>query len=282
MYIKSNGRTVFTGVHPEDFAPFVIMIVRDPINFTRDPAEVIGEEMLKDPKMVSESPMMGVCNGNYKGIPISIISTGTGGPARELAMGDLIHSETKVHTVIDIGSSGTYQESVKIGDIVISLGDVRTEGTTKEYVDAGYPALAHYEVVMALVEASEDLGYPYHVGLTRSDDSIYVGSGVPVRGYLPPHRKGEAEKWQMAGVLNVQREIAQNFIMCNLFGFRGGSVRRTGRNFVTGDRMPDYPYSLEMTYHAALEGIVLLSKWDAAKEKAGRKWLTPSVFGERK
>ena len=282
MYLKSTGRTVFTGVFPEEFAPFAIMIVCDPLNFSRDPAGVIGEEMLEDPKMVGESPMMGVCNGKYKNIPVSIISTGTGGPGRELAMADLIHEKAKTHTVIDIGSSGTYQDSVRVGDLVISTGDVRSEGTTREYVDLAFPAVAHYEVVMALIEAADRLGYPYHVGITRSDDSIYMGSGVPVRDYLPPHRKEEGEKWKKAGVLNVQREIAQNFIMCNLFGLRGGSVRRVGRNFLTGEHMPDYPYSLEMTYKTALEAVFLLSQWDVAKKRAGRKWLTPSVLLEGK
>lgn len=282
MYLKSTGRTVFTGVFPEEFAPFVIMIVSDPLNFSRDPAKVIGEEMLENPKMIGESPMMGVCNGIYKGIPVSIISTGTGGPARELAMADLLHEKAKTRTVIDIGSSGTYQDFVRVGDLVISVGDVRTEGTTREYVDPAYPAVAHYEVVMALIEAADRLGYPYHVGITRSDDSIYMGSGVPIRDYLPPHRKEEGEKWKQAGVLNVQREVAQNFIMCNLFGLRGGSVRRVGRNFLTGEHMPDYPYSLEMTYKTALDAVVLLSEWDTLKERAGRKWLTPSVLQAKK
>ena len=278
MYQKPTGRTIFTGVFPGEFAPFVIMIVCDPLNFSRDPAEVIGEEMLEDPKMIGESPMMGVCNGSYKKIPVSIISTGTGGPARELAMVDLIHKEAKTHTVIDIGSSGTYQDFVKVGDLVISTGDVRSEGTTREYVDPAYPAVAHYEVVMALIEAADHLGYPYHVGITRSDDSIYMGSGVPVQDYLPPHRKDEGEKWKQAGVLNVQREVAQNLIMCNLFGLRGGSVRRIGRNFLTGEHMPDYPYSIEMTYKTALDAVLLLSQWDMRKERAGRKWMTPSIL----
>jgi uridine phosphorylase len=197
-------------------------------------------------------------------------------------MADLIFNEAKTHTVIDIGSAGTYQDFVKMGDLVISLGDVRSEGTSKEYVDPGYPALAHYEVVMALVESADKLGYPYHVGITRSDDSIYLGSGVPVGGYIPPHQVGQGEKWKQAGVLNVQREIAQNFIMCNLFGMRGGSVRRVGRNFVTGEHMPTYPYSLEMTYRTALDAVVLLTQWDKAKDRAGRKWLTPSLLHEKR
>ncbi|HCP99770.1 MAG TPA: hypothetical protein DIT99_03335, partial [Candidatus Latescibacteria bacterium] len=47
-------------------------------------------------------------------------------------MADLINNETKTHTIIDIGSCGTYQDFVGIGDLTISQGDVRDEGTTKE------------------------------------------------------------------------------------------------------------------------------------------------------
>jgi uridine phosphorylase len=275
MYLNSEGRTIFTGTKPEDFAPFVIMSVRDALNFTVDPAEEIGAS-LEDYRMVGQSLMYSVSTGYYKGTQVSIISTGTGGPSRELAMADLINNDTQAHTVIDIGSCGTYQDFVKTGDLTISLGEVRDEGTTQEYIDLGYPAVAHYEVVIALIEAAEKLGYRYHVGITRSDDSIYLGSGAPVRGYLPRHQKGVAEHWQQAGVINVQREVALNLVMCNLFGLRGGSVRHVGRNFVSGEHKP-YPYSIENTYRTALEAIALLAQWDADKEKAGRKWWTPSV-----
>lgn len=276
MYLNSEGRTVFTGVMPKDFAPFVIMLVRDALNFTRDPVEVIGEKM-DQYEVVGKTLMFSVSTGEYKGVPISIVSTGTGGPSRELALADLIENNTSVHTVIDIGSSGTYQDHVSVGDLVISVADVRDEGTTQEYIDLGYPAVASYEVVISLIEAAHKLGYEYHVGISRSDDSIYLGSGVPVNNYLPFFQENIAKHWRNARVLNVQREIAQNFIMCNLFGLRCGSVRRVGRNFVTGERVSDYPYSLEMTYLTALEAITILSKWDTDKENAGRKWWSPSV-----
>ncbi|MFW6116474.1 MAG: uridine phosphorylase [bacterium] len=276
MYLDSEGRTIFTGVRPEDFAPFAVMTVRDALNFTTDPANEIGA-LLEDCQMVGQTLMYSVSTGSYKGTRVSIISTGTGGPSRELAMADLISNDTQTHTVIDIGSCGTYQGFVEIGDLTISLGEVRDEGTTKEYIDLGYPAVANYEVVMALVEAAEKLGFGYHVGITRSDDSIYLGSGVPVRGYLPRHQKGVAEHWRQAGVINVQREAALNLVMCNLFGLRGGSVRHVGRNFVSGEHESSYPYSIENAYRTALEAIVLLARWDADKERSGRTWWTPSV-----
>lgn len=276
MYLKDDGTTIFTGTKPEDFAPFVVMTVKDALNFTIDPAEEIGS-LLDDWRLVGKSLMYTVSTGFYKGSKVSIISTGTGGPSRELAMADLINNQTDVHTVIDIGSCGTYQDYVQIGDLTISLAEVRDEGTTKEYIDTSYPAVANYEVVIALIEAAEKLQYRYHVGITRSDDSIFLGSGRPVRDYLPRHQKGVEEHWKQAGVINVQREAALNLVMCNLFGIRGGSVRHVGRNFVTGDHKPTYPYSIENTYRTALEAINYLAKMDAEKAGQGRKWWSPSL-----
>ena len=79
MYLNSEGRTIFTGTKPEDFAPFVIMTVRDALNFTVDPAKEIGT-LLEDYRMVGQSLMYSVSTGYYKGTQVSIISTGTGGP----------------------------------------------------------------------------------------------------------------------------------------------------------------------------------------------------------
>jgi uridine phosphorylase len=274
MYLKPDGRTIFTDVKPEDVAEFVIISVADALNYDEDPTSAIGK-LLDRNRMVGDTLMYKVSTGSYKGVPVSVISTGSGGPARELPMADLINN-TKVHTVIDIGSAGTYQDFIQLGDMTISTGEIRSEGTSKEYVRPEYPAVAHYEVVLALVEASEKLGYRYHVGITRSDDSIYMGSSVAVRDYLPSDQLHTAEYWQKAGALNVQREAALILTMCNLYGLRGGSVRHIGRNFLTKQHKT-YPYSIENTYKTALEAITILAEWDKTKAKAERKWWFPSL-----
>ena len=61
-------------------------------------------------------------------------------------------------------------------------------------------------------------------------------------------------------MINVQREVALNFVLCTLFGVRGGSVRHVGRNLVTGDHKSSYPYSIKNTYMTALEAIARLAK----------------------
>jgi uridine phosphorylase len=76
---------------------------------------------------------------------------------------------------------------VEPGDLVIASGAVRGEGMTRAYIDAGYPAAAHYEVVLAMGRRQRRSAADYHVGVTVSCDSDFVGGGRPgVGGYLQP------------------------------------------------------------------------------------------------
>ena len=81
-------------------------------------------------------------------------------------------------TFIRIGTSGGMDLSVSGGDLVIASAAVRGEGTSKEYLPEGYPAVADFTVTTALAKAaaalSEDkLGKRYHVGVVHSKDSFY-------------------------------------------------------------------------------------------------------------
>ena len=56
MFVHKEGRTIFTGVKPEDFAPFSIMTVRDALNITTDPTDHIGA-LLEGNRIVGETLM---------------------------------------------------------------------------------------------------------------------------------------------------------------------------------------------------------------------------------
>jgi uridine phosphorylase len=80
----------------------------------------------------------------------------------ELALYDFMEY-SEASTYIRVGGSGGISDKVKPGDIVISSGIVRDEGMTRAYIDAAYPAVSSYEVVLAMVEAAESLGISYHL-----------------------------------------------------------------------------------------------------------------------
>ena len=93
--------------------------------------------------------------GFYKGVRISVCSTGIGSPAAAIAVEEL--ANVGAETFIRVGSTGSIREECKCGDLIISTGAVRLEGTSKQYVRAEYPAVASYDVVASLVEAAESL-----------------------------------------------------------------------------------------------------------------------------
>ena len=69
---------------------------------------------------------------------------------------------------------------IEIGDLVVTTGAVRLEGTTKFYVHDGYPAVADYAAVSALVEAAHSAGLPATSGITATSPSFYGGQGRPI------------------------------------------------------------------------------------------------------
>ena len=170
--------------------------------------------------------------GYYKGVRISVTSTGIGSPSTAIAIEELLR--VGADTFIRVGTMGGIRGDLKPGTLVIALGSVRLEGTSSQYIHLGYPAYAHYEVVMSLIEASENLGVKYEVGIIASSDSFYVGQGRPgFRGYMPPDSSKIIPMLQEAGVLGFEMEASTIFILSSIYGARAGCLCSVVANRVT-------------------------------------------------
>ncbi|MBD3406229.1 MAG: uridine phosphorylase [Candidatus Lokiarchaeota archaeon] len=161
--------------------------------------------------------------GTYMKTPISACSTGIGGPGAAIAVEEL--ANVGVQNFIRVGSCATLKKDIEIGNLIISTGAVRLEGTSKQYIRNEYPAIASYEVILALVEAAENIGVTYHLGLSASTDSFYLGQSRPgFGGYEQQWSKELIEELTRANVYNFEMEAATIFTLANLYGFRAGAV----------------------------------------------------------
>jgi uridine phosphorylase len=161
--------------------------------------------------------------GLYKGVPISACSTGIGGPGTAIAVEEL--ANVGVRNFIRVGSCATLKEHIEIGDLIISTGGVRLEGTSKQYVRPEFPAAASYEIIMALVEAADSLGFKYHLGISASTDSFYLGQSRPgFNDYTQSFSETLVEDLTKANVANFEMEAATIFTLANIYGFRSGAV----------------------------------------------------------
>ena len=161
--------------------------------------------------------------GKYKGADISACSTGIGGPGTAIVIEEL--ANVGADTFLRVGSCATLKEDIEIGDIIISTAAVRLDGTSKQYVRPEYPASASYEVVLAFVEAAETLGLTYHLGISASTDSFYLGQSRPgFGGYTQSMSETLIDDLTRANVANFEMEAATLFTLGNIFGFRTGAA----------------------------------------------------------
>lgn len=161
--------------------------------------------------------------GKFRGIDISAVSSGIGAPACEIALAELKNVDVK--SVIRVGSCGAIQKEIELGDLVITEAAVRLEDTSKHYVMPEFPAVASRMITSALIRACEENSLPYHVGITASTSSFYVGQGREGwGGYLPSHRNTIVNDLQKAGVLNFEMEASLMFILGTLYNIEIGAV----------------------------------------------------------
>jgi uridine phosphorylase len=273
-----NGRPALTQIDHEKVGDFVLVTVRDPLcGYDEDPAKTIANR-LEHAVPIGNSGMFTSYSGEYKGARITVVSGGSGSPETELLLYDFMEY-TDAGTFLRVGGSGGIGDSVHPGDVVIASGVVRGEGMTKAYIPAEYPASSHYEVVAAMVEAAEKLRASYHVGVTMSVDSDFLGGGRPsVGGYMQPWNIEIAGIYNRAGVLNGDRESAAIVTLSALFGRRGGSVCSVADNLCTGETFQaggGHNYAIDI----ALEGCAVLNRMDNQKKVAGKNCWYPGLAG---
>lgn len=172
--------------------------------------------------------------GSADGVPVSVTSTGIGSPSAAIAVEEL--ARVGAETLVRVGSCGAIHPDIDIGDLVITTAAVRQEGTSDEYVRSDYPATASHEVVLALIGAAEQLGHPYHVGVTASTDSFYAGQGRPgYHGFEAAGANDRLDELQSVGVLNFEMEASAILTLSAIYGLRAGAVCTVYANRVTDE-----------------------------------------------
>jgi uridine phosphorylase len=268
----SEGRLYHIDVGPGELAPYILMCV-DQVRAKRV-AGLFDEVTLERTRREILT-----CTGSYRGIPISVIGTGIGPDNTEIIFVEAIQLFSEARpTMIRVGSSGGIQADVAIGDLVISTGSVRLENTSTGFVDEGYPAVAHHEVILALIAAADHLGSPYHVGLTASASGFFGAQGRAVAGLAPrdPEVPRRLAAWN---VLNMEMEASTLFTLGSLTGVRTGAVCNIYSNRVRDEWIGDDVRTAadEAAERVGLEAVRLLAAMDAWKAEHQKRHFVPQM-----
>ena len=176
---------------------------------------------LEHPVLIADNREYITYTGTLDGVPVSVTSTGIGGPSAAIAMEELVMSGAD--TFIRIGTCGGMDMEVKSGDLVIANGAVRMEGTSREYAPIEYPAVPDFGVTNALVKAAGKLSKRYHVGVVQCKDSFY-GQHSPETKPVGYELIDKWNAWVRLGCKASEMESAALFIVASYLHVRAGSV----------------------------------------------------------
>jgi uridine phosphorylase len=102
------------------------------------------------------------------------VSVGNGGRyAPDTAITTEILCGAGAEALIRVGSCGSLQDNIKIGDLVIVTGALRGDGTSRYYVAESFSTIAHSDIVGALKQAADELKVRYHLGWIFTTDALF-------------------------------------------------------------------------------------------------------------
>ena len=214
-----------------------------------------------DAKLVADSREFVTWTGTLDGVPVSVTSTGIGGPSASIAMEELVMCGAD--TFLRVGTCGGMQEEVLSGDIVIANGAIRMEGTSKEYAPIEYPAVASYDVLSAFIEGAKKIGARYHVGVVECKDSFY-GQHSPEKMPVSYELQNKWQAWLRMGCLASEMESAALFTVGSFLRVRTGSCFLVVANQEREAKGLENPvvHDMDLPIRAAVEAVRVLIKRD--------------------
>ncbi|QNM05859.1 purine-nucleoside phosphorylase [Qiania dongpingensis] len=197
-----------------------ILLPGDPLR-----AKFIAENFLEDVEEFNSVRNMLGFTGNYQGKRVSVMGTGMGCPSIGIYSYELIHFYG-VKNLIRVGSCGSVQEHVRVGDIVMAMGASTDGGYAHQYKLPGtYSATASYELLARAVQSASEHGFSHVEGNILSSDLFYTETP-------------EWKEWAKMGILSIEMESYALYCNANRAGVRALGIFTVSDSIVTGESLP--------------------------------------------
>jgi uridine phosphorylase len=159
------------------------------------------------------------------GVPVVCATSGMGAPSMSIVVNEL--AQVGITTVIRIGTSGSIQDHVRAGDVVIGSGALTNQGAAADVAPPEFPAVADPFLTVVMAEVAADLDVPHHVGVMASADTFFEGqerSASSANPHLLRRLQGMIDEYRDLRILNFEMEAGTLFKMGAVYGFAAGCV----------------------------------------------------------
>jgi len=200
----------------------------DLVVLSGDPArtELIATEHLADGRALSRHRGLDSFVATLpSGRPVVCATSGMGAPSLSIVVNELV--QVGARTIIRIGTSGSIQDHVRVGSVVIGSSALTNQGAADDIAPPRYPATADPFLTVALAAAAERFGIDHHVGTMASVDTFFEGqerSTSSANPRLLRRHTGLIDEYAALGILNFEMEAGTLFKMGGVYGFAAGAV----------------------------------------------------------
>jgi uridine phosphorylase len=193
-----------------------------------DPArsELIAGEHLAGMRVLSRHRGLAAFAATLPGgAPVVCATSGMGAPSMSIVVNELV--QVGIRTVIRVGTSGSIQEWVRAGSVVIASGALTNQGAALDVAPAEFPAIADPFLTVVLAQAAARLGVEHHVGVMASADTFYEGQERTESSANPQllrRLRGMIDEYHDLGVLSFEMEAGTLLKMGAVYGFAAAAV----------------------------------------------------------
>ena len=203
-----------------DYAP-TVLLPGDPQR-----AEWIAERFLESVRCVNRWRSEPGFTGTFRGIPVSVQSTGMGSGSLAIYAHELM-SAYGARTLIRVGSCGGLVEAAKVRTLVISQaagGDGVISGQL--FAPFEYGPCADFALLSLAANRVAALGLRHLVGRTASSDFFYHPGGLE-----------RLQRLRQYGAIAIDMETSPLYTLAPGFGARALSICTVVDNMVTHDEI---------------------------------------------
>jgi len=212
----SQTPTPHIGAKYGEIAETVIM-AGDPLR-----AKFMAENFLENPVQFNNIRGMLGFTGTHGGKRVSVMGHGMGMPSLGIYTYEL-YNFYGVKTIIRVGSAGSINKDLHLGDLAIAMGACTNSNYASQYELPGtYAPIADFDLLRGAVEECERRGYNYKVGNLLSSDTFYT-------------ENAHNERWINMGVLAVEMEVAALYMNAARSGNRALAICTISDHILTGE-----------------------------------------------
>ena len=220
-----------------------------------DRVELLAD-MLEGAVRVRRRREFAFVSGRYNGHPVSICSSGIGGPSTEIALVEL--ALLGARRVIRIGGMSSLVPEIPVGSYYCVEDAIGRSGVSQLYTSSADRAYADPTLCNALYSSASIQGFEARVGKIATTDSYYRGQDRAVSGDgRSIHAKGtNLGTFLKQGALGVDMESEVVLCVGRSLGMRTASLLGVHGNRATNEWLSDYETTQRNLLHIAARALL--------------------------